>query len=331
MLKFTEFQIIAESKMTASGFVGNRHFEKYVKPYLSGAAKHSKQGTHIMASKHDDLNVGEQVTLHSHHIDDKGVHHVTVSRPGSRKKITVPISKLDKPGAQTENEGHKYEKHFFNRCRNIGLVPPGHNPAGSTAGTDVPFLNKKKGTIHKGRAIYNGEVKLNETAALGQGTIKFGKHPKTGKVGWHIPDELRDARPEYAKAIEERGILEYMNKHHPDPDAVETTASGRARSITMPHPDLSPAEAYLKDHDADVVHIGEGHGTYRVGSKDKTGFGLPRLKGKGKWTIRQKQEGNKRSRTVMFQIHGKHGLIRSPINLDRDDHLQDFAKHLGHS
>ena len=86
--------------------------------------------------------------------------------------------------------------------------------------------------------------------------------------------------------------------------------------------------------DSDVVefylNLNSGFGTYKVGDKDETEHGLPGLSGNGKWTIREKQAGNKSSRTVMFQPDGKKGLNKSHVNLDDDTHLSEFKKTLGH-
>ena len=122
-----------------------------------------------------------------------------------------------------------------------------------------------------------------------------------------------------------------MNKtQDPDKHTIETTASGRAKSITFKHPDLSPAVSYLKDHHVDVLHVVSGYGTYKVNSKDVTDHGLPPIKGKGKFIIREKQAGNKSARTIAFHPDGVKGLEKSHVNLDNDDHLEHFAKTLGH-
>ena len=193
-------------------------------------------------------------------------------------------------------------------------------------------MNKKTNKVHKGKAqsgesVFRGEVKADVSAAMGQLTIRHDP----AKGGWHIPEEARAKRPEYAKQIEQAGILEHMNKHH-DPDkGVVTTASGRAQNVVMKHPNMEPANAYLKDHHADFVHVGDGFGTYRVGKRDATGHGLPPLSGTGKWTVRQKQGGNPKSRTVMFQPDGKKGLQKSHVNLENDEHLESFKKTIGHA
>jgi len=322
MKTFTQF--IAEAVMSASGMDAARHVKKYVTPYLPGGEKHSKQGTHTLADS------GESVVLHSHQVEN-GKHSVTVSKVGSKVKSTIPVNKLNKPGTKSENKGHQYETQTFKRFKQHGLVPAGHKPAGSTAGTDVPILNKKKKEVHQGSivgTVHSGEVKLGTSAAFGQLTI----HHDPEKGGWHIPDKARQNRPQYASEIEKAGIIEHLNKtHNPSKKGqVTTTASGKAKNVVMGHPNLHPAEAYLKDHGVHVLQVGEGHGTYRVGNKDVTGHGLPRMSGSGTWTVRQKTS-NPSHRTIMFQPAGKKGLTPSHVNLDSDEHMHQFKKTLGHS
>jgi len=315
---------------------GDRHTQKYIAQYLPGRSAHA-EGTHtVNADVSPEIPKGSAVTIHGHAIIN-GKHHAVISASGSNKKVTVPTNRLNKPrdAAPTENEGHRYEKSTFDRFREHGLVPEGFKPAGSTAGTDVPILNKRKNTQHSGKilsddkVLLSGEVKKDTTAAFGQITVRHDP----AKGGWHIPDDNRGKRPKYAAAVEAAGLLDHLNKTVPNPSAVQTTASGRAKTERFPHPNLEPAESYLSDHHVDVLHVGGGHGTYSVGKKDVTGHGLPRLSGKGLWTIRQKQTGANahNARTIMFQPHGKGGLNNSHINLDNDDHMESFKKTLGHN
>jgi hypothetical protein len=322
---FLSFLIEERGTITAKGKDADRHRKQYLDPYVG-----SKAATHTLSKSHDHLESGARVRIHRV-VNVDGTNHAEVSTEGSRVKSLVPVSKLQKPG-ETKNKGIEYEQSFYNRVKNRGLVPEGDTgPAGSTAGSDVAVLNKKNATVHPGKIqsagkIFHGEVKEDVSAAMGQLTIKFD--PKKG--GWHIPDDARKNRPRYAKQIENAGILEHMNAHYrPDKHDIVYTPSGRAQNVVLKHPDLAPADAYLQDHHAHFVQIGSGFGTYRVGSRDKTGHGLPKLTGVGKWTIRDKQV-NPNSRTVMFQPDGKRGLNQSNVNLDDDEHLELFAKTLGH-
>ena len=298
MLKFTNF-IVEEVRptLTSSGKDAERHVSKYITPYLPGNEHHSK-GTHTVAYDIDGLQAGDAVTLHKHIKKQtrtgKIEHHVVVSKVDSKKQITIPISKLRKPGKSPINIGRQFESKFIAHLKKHGLMPQEASGAGFTAGTDFLLQNKQKKTTHKGRVssstnLFSGETKADINAAFGQLTITH-----TPERGWHITDKARAKRPRYAKAIEEAGILDHMNKHfNPDEHNIPVTNSGRAKTITFKHKDLKPADAYLQDHHVDVLHVGNGYGTYHVGSTDATGHGLPAIKGKGKWVVREKQAGNK--------------------------------------
>lgn len=325
------FKYFRENLQEARGFIksfgseAERHKQKYLDPYVG-----SEEPTHEVGTSHSSLPVGSKVKIHSVYTDKDKKNYAVVSGE-NKEKIDIPVSKLLKPGEEKVNLGTKYESDFVERMRKHGLVPKNFTAAGSTAGADVVVINKKKNTTHPGKvmgenSVFQGEVKQDVTAAMGQLTIKHNKDK-----GWHIPDDARAKRPKYAAEIEKAGILDHMNKALPDPSKTETTASGRAKNIVLKHPDLGPADAYLQDHHAHFVQVGSGFGTYKVGEKDHTEHGLPSLKGNGKWTIREKQVGNKSSRTVMFQPDGKKGLEKSHINLDVDEHLDSFKRTLGHS
>lgn len=335
MLNFSLF-LTEESRGTikSTGKESTRHIGKYITPYLPGKELHG-EGTHTIAKDVGGLSTGDKVAIHGHIEQPKKngdiEHHVLVSKTGSSEKVLIPASKLQKPGELTTNLGHKYESDFIDHLKKHGIMPKEAQGAGSTAGTDFVVENKKKKANHSGRVsstdkIFHGETKADTTAAFGQLTISH-----TPEKGWHIGDKARANRPEYAAAIEKAGILKHMNKNFdPDKHEIPTTASGRAKSLSIKHDDLKPAEAYLKDHHVHILQVGSGYGTYSVGEQDQTGHGLPRISGKGKWTIREKQAGNKRARTVMFQPDGVKGLDKSHVNLDNEDHVASFKKTLGH-
>lgn len=321
--RFSTFLVEARGFISASGADAARHKTKYIDPHVG-----SSEPTHEVGKQAGNLSPGTMVRIHSTH-DVEGKLHAVVSPAGSKEKSTIPVNKLHKPGEEAKNKGLAYEHNFVERMKQHGLADPKASGAGSTAGTDVTLINKKKRTTHPGKvsssqSVFRGEVKEGVTAAMGQLTIKH-----TSEKGWHVPDSAREKRPEYAKHIERSGILEHMNEHHNPDKGVQTTASGRAKTVVMKHPNMHPAEAYLQDHHAQFVHVG-GHGTYRVGEKDATGHGLPRLEGEGKFVVREKHLGNKKARTVMFQPAGKKALTPSHVDLDKDEHLEDFKKTLGH-
>lgn len=327
MKGFLQHLLEAEGRgtMTASGNESIRHEKQYITPYLG-----NEEHTHVLDKAHQDVPAGSKLRLiKAERLDGK--LHVHATDENTKETHVIPISKIRKPGEAPPNLGHKYEIDTFERFKKAGITPANASHAGSTAGTDVPIENKKQKVTHKGRInhggdILSGEVKEGVTAAMGQLTINHNP-----EKGWHISDKAREKRPKYAEAIEKAGLLEHMNKtQDPDKHKIETTASGRAKTITIKHPDLNPAVSYLKDHHVDVLHVGSGFGTYRVNSKDVTGHGLPAIKGKGKFIIREKQAGNKRARTIAFHPDGVKGLEKSHVNLDNDDHLENFAKTLGH-
>lgn len=318
MKPFLEY--LSEVAISASGAQAGRHQKKYIDPHLG-----SDKFSHTLAKSHEDLIPGSKVKLHKvesikghthvHAEDEMGGHHV------------IPVSKLHKPGTQKENAGHKYENDFITHLKKHGVMPHHLTGAGSTAGTDFQVEHKKNKSTHGGKVqgdLLNGETKNGVTGAMGQITI----HHNSEK-GWHIPDDARAKRPKYAAEVEKAGVLHHMNEHHnPDKHEIKTTASGRSESVRIKHPDLEPGHAYLQDHHVHILQVG-GHGTYRVGDKDHTAHGLPTVSGKGVWTVREKQAGNKKARTVMFQPDGKKGLDKSHVDLDKPDHIEAFKKTLG--
>lgn len=324
---FKTFLTEKAGRISGSGAESARHKEKYIDPHVN-----SGQFTHILNVAHSRLEPGSKVQLHGSewkHDSKKGNVLFVHATDEQGNNYTIPASKLQKPGTKSENKGHDYENKVIERLKSAGIMPKEMSGAGSTAGTDFVAENKRLKRQHKGKvqseSYLNGETKNGVSAAMGQLTITHEP-----KKGWHISDKARELRPLYASEVEKSGILEHMNKNHPNPHKDETTASGRAKSITIKHPNLDPGHAYLKDHHVDILQVGGGYGTYRVGDKDATNHGLPPISGKGKWTIREKQLGNKTSRTVMFQPDGKKGLNASHVNIDNDDHLEAFKKTLGH-
>ena len=312
--------------INAGGVDATRHAEKYLHPHVG-----SKVATHTVAKAQGSISAGANVKIHKVETIG-GKTHAHVSDEHGNKEVMM-ASKLHKPGSKTENKGHQFENHFIDHLKKHGLMDQDAQGAGSTAGTDFHVINKKTKVKHGGKVQHggahelNGETKQDHTAAMGQLTIHHTK-----EKGWHVGDEARANCPQYAAHVEKH-IIPHMNAHHPDPSKQRKTASGRAESLRIPHPNLHPANAYLKDHHVDLLHVGGGKGTYAVG-EDKTGHGLPKIKGKGLWTVREKARSSgangKTARTVMFQPHGTHGLEKSHVNLENEDHVKAFKKTLGH-
>lgn len=317
-------QFISEASLTASGIRAEYDRKKYIDPFVG------KENTHNIKDSVPNIDSSKPITVHGHEVIG-GKHHAIISQNGGAKQ-KVPFSKIKKPATKVENLGHGYENDFVERLKQHGLMNKEDTGAGSTAGTDFKLINKKRNSTHSGVVTdepksLSGETKLGHTAAFGQITIHHNP-----EKGWHISDKARANRPQYAKAIEEAGVIKHMNKNHKDLSSVVRTASGRAKSIILKHHDMKPAESYLKDHHVDVLQVGGGKGTYKVGDNDATGHGLPKMSGKGQFVVREKRltsTGN--VRTVQFSPDGKHGLNPSNVNLDHDEHIEKLKKTLGHS
>ena len=268
------------------------------------------------------LNVPANSKLRLHKAEYlDGKLHVHATDDNTKEKHIIPVSKIFKPGEVKQNKGFKYEQDFVDRLKKHGLMEG--EAAGFTSGNDFNLVDKNKKTKHKGEvhneSALQGETKANKTAAFGQLTIAYDKN----KVGWHIPKEGKTNRPGYAKHIEDKGIIDHLNKHHVPTGLV--VGGQKAKNVSYPHENLDPANSYLKDHHVDLVQLGK-HGTYKVGNEDKTGHGLPELTGHGEFLVRQKTS-DPLKRTVQFKVKN---ADKSHVDLDNDDHLSAMAKTLGH-
>ena len=307
----------ARGVIAATGFDTERHEKQYVTPFLG-----SKEYTHTLASKHENVPAGAKLMLHKTERRD-GKLYIHVTNDVTREKSVIPANKITKPGEEKKNKGFDYERQFVERLKKHGLMLG--EAAGASAGNDFDLHDKRTGKIHKGRVHSQkavdkkkllGETKIGKTAAFGQLTIAHDK----SKGGWHIPEKNRQNRPTYAQHVVEKGILEHMNKYHKPTPEVK-----RAKDALFEHDNLDPVNGYLKDHHVDVLQVGK-HGTYKVGRKDATGHGLPGIKGKGQFRVYQKT-GDPFKRMIQFKV--KH-LDKSHVDLDNDDHLSAMAKTLGH-
>lgn len=330
-----DYGFITEATISATGLSAARHTKQYITGYLPGEDKHSKQGTHTVAADVKGLAKGDKVTLHSHHVatDDKGkeTHHVTVSKPGSRAKITIPTSKLQKPTTR-RNRGFEQEGALAARLNEHGLMEGGG--AGFTGGNDFHLLDKRsikpkkiRGTEGHSTEGIQGEHKSNiKNTAFGQ--ITLSRHPETGR--WHIDDKARAKRPEYAEHVEKatitvdgkkKSLLDHLN-------ATEPEGTSNKSGFESDHTTTAPAHAYMRDHHVDVLHI-DTHGTYRAGMSaegDRHKLGLPALAGMGRFRVRQKTD-DPNKRTAHFSITD---LEKSNIHLGNDEHIGLIKKKLGH-
>jgi hypothetical protein len=314
LYSLNEEAAMARGFIKGSGIESARHEKQYITPHIG-----SEDFTHVLGKEHDGVPAGSKLRLHkAENLDGK--LHVHATDDNTKETHVIPVSKIYKPGEVKKNKGFAYEQQFVDRLKKHGLMHG--EAAGFSSGNDFNLVNKKKNTKHKGEVhdvdALQGETKAGKTAAFGQLTIAHDK-----KKGWHIPEENRSKRPGYAKHVEAKGLLDIMNKEH-KPDGLKP-GGPLAKNVTVPHDDLEPANAYLKDHHVDVLQVGK-HGTYRVGDTDKTGHGLPPLTGQGQWRIRQKT-ADPLKRTIQFMVKK---ADKSHVDLDHDEHLSAMAKTLGH-
>ena len=296
---------IIEVTLRASGARVQYETDKYITPYVG------KKDTHKLAKPVDGFDHTKPVSVDGHKVKD-GKHHAIITQ--GKKRTLVPYTYLHKPET-AKNSGFDIESRLVQHLKHHGLMPKSASAAGAGAGTDFVLYNRKQKTNHPGKeTILKGEVKKDKTGAFGQLTIHH-----TPELGWHIKEKNRVNRPEYANHVE-KYVISYLNKNHRD---------GNVSEVTIPHKDLGPANAYLRDHHVDVLHIGS-HGTYSVG-KDKTGIGLPEFKGtNGKFRVRKKNKfAKENSLTVQFQPASVKSLEKSHVNLENEDHLPSIKNALG--
>lgn len=318
-------QLTEEKAIVSSGPKGERHLSKYIQPYLPGQPMHNKIGTHSLRVDLPGAPAGTKVPLLRHRAI-QGVHHVVVKAAG--KEHILPVSKLSKPvqGKNEANRGNVYEKKFTEHLRKHGLMKGGG--AGSTAGHDFHLINKKKDTVHHGQLAGQdhgqltiaGETKKSLHALFGQTGVHWNK-----EQGWHVPEHLQSKKPHVAAQIKKEGVLNLLNKHHPN--GIE---AGQKVQLKSEKTGLDHIHAYTADHGVDVLHVGGGkHGTYRVGlsqKHDRTGIGLPLPHGHGHYEIRNKEGG--KNLTVEFRADH---VDPSHTDLEKEEHIQRVKKALGHT
>ena len=337
MKSFISFiSYISEAQaIKSAGLSAERHTKQYIAPYLPGGSQHS-EGTHKIKTNTGSFSAGDKVTLHSHHINDKGIHHVEVSKMGSSEKTIIPTSKLEKP-KESKNRGLANEATLINHLRDKhNLMKAGSTGAGSTGGNDFHLLDKrgnKEKLIHGTEGI-QGEHKSDiKSTAFGQ--IELHRHPKTGK--WHIPDTSRVKRPEFASHVDNAEITVDGKKKKLLDHLNDTQHSGykipagrtKAEDIHSDKTTTSPAHAYMRDHHVDVVHL-DSHGTYRAGNSethDRHKLGLPSLEGEGRFRVRQKRD-NENRRTVQFTINKLNH--KSNVHIGTDEGANHIKTILGH-
>jgi hypothetical protein len=338
MFRFSVFMKLQEEvqsstkRLAAKGARAEYDANKYVKPHVG-----SEKATHHLALDHGDIKSGDSVKIHKHEIDSSGNHFVHVSKENSTKTVKVPQSSLLK-NKKTTNKGFEKEGALATHLQKHGLMKRGG--AGFTAGNDFELHDHRTNKTIRGssgehhehggssRAIQSEHKSDIKSTAFGQITVT--KHPKTGQ--WHISDNARAKRPEFAKAVESskvkssdgktRSLLDHMNKY--DPPGSTNKSGGYSE-----HTDLHPAHAYMRDHHVHVAHI-DSHGTFTAGAsenKDHHDLGLPKMEGKGRFRYRQKQTTNPNSRSIQFGITD---LKKSHTNIGTDEGVKKMKNKLGH-
>jgi hypothetical protein len=308
MLRFKAY--IAEATMTVSGFIGQRHAQKYVEP--------NKGKTLKLASKHADIPAGEHVTIHGHEVVN-GKFHAIASASGEDKQHHIPFSKLLKPATDKENKGLSYENEFVQHLNKHGVM--GGGGAGFTGGNDFHLAKKN------GQAIQGEAKQSTKTAAFGQATLSH-----TPEKGWHFGEKAKKRFPEYTKHAEKatitgsdgkkKNLLDHINDTFGPPNRNERNSTNLHSDTTT----LQPMHAYLRDHHVDVLHVGS-HGTYRAGlsqREDRHKLGLKAAEGTGKFRVRQKHAG---SLTIQFNV--KH-MEPAGHDIQKEDDLNKIKTKLGH-
>lgn len=248
MLDFKSF--LTEANIASQGINALRHVEKYIKPFLPGGTKHSAEGTHTLISPTQHIAAGEKVVVHSHSVEN-GVHHVTVSKPGSKTTEKIKVSKLKKPhevnpfgreDEQINSIKHQIETHV----KNNGGKPLKMNVGGRTMsvagvtriggkvkadyalhdehGKPVHFVSLKSQPKSSSFSGYGGFSHMLEhptiSRAINKLTSSIGKKPlEKGEMAFH-PFKAGDKHDEnaFSKLIfgKEHGSKEHgpSNIHH---------------------------------------------------------------------------------------------------------------------
>jgi hypothetical protein len=314
-------ELLQETVIAATGYKAPRHTKTYIEPFIG------QKMTHMLARDVGELKAGSKVTVHSTKEVD-GKHMATVSG-SSGKKVEIPHSYMHKPESvvvRRGSAGFEAENKIADKLKNRGLMDKGTVTAGSTGGVDFHIINKKKGIRYGGKESnqIGGESKISLKAKMGAIALSH-----TPEKGWHVSEKSKKAKPHLAKAIEQSKVkgtpvLEHLNKHWGDP-----RGGKHLPNVSTDTSDLHPVHAYMKDHEADVLHI-HTHGTFRGGmseKRDRTGGGFPLPKGTGRFTIGRERAGGPVN--AAFRVYSA-GFEHSHVDLMKDEHLEKVAKKLGH-
>ena len=193
-----------------------------------------------------------------------------------------------------------------NHLKKHGLMRRDTKPAGPTGGNDFHIEHPTTGKKVRGKVIpsVRAEGELKKSVVTGKfGSVALRHDPKKG---WHIPEKTQRNKPEFTKQVHAatvtsggvtRSLLDHLN-HHWGPPRKDVHLPGVTSDTTE---DMSPAHAYMRDHNVHVVHIGD-RGTFRAGhseTEDHHNTGLPELTGTGRFSV-----SSERKRTSEQQIAG---------------------------
>ena len=271
----------------------------------------------------EKFKAGDNVNIIDHGVNSQGFLHVKVRHEAENGRVKIGWINANRLHKHIKfmNKGVGYERDFVQRLNDHGLMKG--EGAGTKIGTDFHLINKLKGSNHSG--VVKGELKKDRTADYGQMTIRYDK-----EKGWHIPKENFTARSQFAEHLNNREtgpkingqhFLDYLNEHAKkngiEASPKELNTEKGSESLEFLHNTLA--------HNTDIVHIG-GHGTYHLGTHDRTGLGLNRLSGSGHFRIRQK--GGPNTRTVAFKVDH---VNQSNFNLDKDQDIETAKRVLGHT
>jgi hypothetical protein len=310
---------LEEALMRGSGAQGARHVKKYITPYLN------KPDSHVLGRNAGPYKAGDSVTIHSHE-EENGSHFATVSKNGG-EKVKLNISGIHKPqgaAVQKNKAGFDKENELAEKLKQHGLMDKNTKTAGSTGGVDFHVINKKTSTKHLGSSAHTlgGESKISLKAKMGAIALSH-----TPEKGWHVSERSAKAKPHFASSIEKatvngKPLLNHLNEHWGAP-----TAEKHLKNVTTDATDLHPVHAYLSDHKVDILHI-HTHGTFRGGlseKKDRTGMGLPKPAGTGRFTVGRERAGG--TVNAAFRVHSD--FSKSHVDLMNDEHLTHIKKKIG--
>jgi len=183
------------------------------------------------------------------------------------------------------------ERKFAQHLKDHGVMNKDTKEAGPTGGNDFHIEHPTTGKKVRGKVIKSirAEGELKKSVATGKfGSVALRYNPEKG---WHIPGKTQTDKPEFTKQVHAakvtsggvtRSLLDHLN-HHWGPSKEGVNHPG----VTSDTTDMSPAHAYMQDHNVHVVHIGD-RGTFRAGhskTKDHHNTGLSELTGTGRFSV----------------------------------------------